>query len=327
MGEIREYQEKAVREVREKWEGGKKSVLLVAPTGAGKTRMCEDMIGGGEPSLWVAHRRDLVEQTFQRLEKRFGIREVGMIMPGAYENRKARIQIATVQTLLSRGDRPDARIVVLDEGHHYVARDWKLISESYPKARCVGATATPERADGTPLEDVYDDMVVASSYAQLMVDGHLVGQVALRRPDHFLGSDLAEDPFEAWKEVGARKAFIFCPRVEIAKAVAKRFNQSGNPLARAAVLDASTPASKRSDVLAKFRRGEIRVIANDNILTEGIDVPDVECIILARSFLHRTQYVQAAGRGLRATNRSFLGATGRLYNIVSYWQTTVCRRL
>lgn len=296
MSKLRPYQSKAVESVRSHWSAGVRAVCLVAPTGAGKTVMGEELVGGAGPVVWVAHRRELITQTAERLRARFGSSSVGVIMPGEYETPKARVQVATVQTLLARDARPMASTLVLDEAHHYVATDWYGVATEYPKANVVGLTATPERGDGEPLGDMFRALVVAASYSELVAGGFLV-PVRVFRPAVRLGDDLAQDPFEAWvKHSEGSQAFVFCARVEIAKALSKRFRDGG---VMAGTIEAKTPKAERDDLLARFRSGKLRVLTNVNTLTEGVDVPEARTVILARAFGHVGAYLQAVGRVLR----------------------------
>lgn len=293
---IRPYQDRTCEGVRAHWIAQRRSVCVVAPTGSGKTRIGEELIADREPALWFAHRRELVLQTAARLRSRFGAREVGVIMPNEYETPGARMQVATVQTLLARGKRPPAKTLVLDEAHHYVATEWAGLAREYPDARVVGLTATPERADGEPLGDMFDEMVVAASYSELIAAKHLVPCRA-HRPAKKLGNDLAVGVVEGWRTCSeGSRAFVFCARVDIAYAEAQAFRDAGVP---AGTIEAETPKAERDDLLARFRRGTLRVLTNVNTLTEGVDVPEARTVILARAFGHVGSYLQAVGRVLR----------------------------
>src|SRR5678816_2178282 len=204
----REYQTRAVAAVQTDWASGNRRVCLVAPTGSGKTEMAVMLILDGKV-LWVAHRRDLVTQTAKRLRTIFGQSAVGVVLPGVFGDPKARIQIGTVQSLVARGLRPEARTIVLDEAHHYMAEQWRALAESYPEANALGLTATPQRADGEPLGDIFDSIVVAASYSELVAGGFLVSARVLQ-PPMVLGSDIAQDPVEAWaKHSGGARTFLF----------------------------------------------------------------------------------------------------------------------
>jgi superfamily II DNA or RNA helicase len=293
--ELRRYQLSAVAGVRASW-GKVESVLLVAPTGAGKTVLGEELISDLDRVLWVAHRRELVAQTVRRLRHRFGSASVGVIMPGEPATTGARVQVGTVQTLLARRTLPDVGCIVLDEAHHYVAEDWRRLLETCGHTRCLGLTATPQRADGEALGDIFEDLVVAASYSELLADGFLV-HARVFRPLEPLGSDLAQDPLEAWlKNSGGAQTFVFCARVEAAKILAQRFRDHG---IIAETIEADTPARERDGIMSRFRSGRTRVLTNVNVLTEGVDVPEAGCVVLAKPFGHVSGMLQAAGRVLR----------------------------
>jgi DNA repair protein RadD len=291
------HQPRALAEVRGHWTGGVRAVCLVAPTGAGKTRMGEDAVADFGAVVWLAHRRELVKQTAERLRRRFGREAVGVIMPGEHPSPRARIQVATVQALLGRELRPRADVLVLDEAHHYVAAEWVQVVAAYPDAKVLGLTATPERADGEPLGDVFGALVVAASYSELIAAGCLV-PCRVHRPAEKLGNDLAQPTIEAYRKYSeGSRAFVFCARVEIAYAEAQTFRDHGIP---AGTIEAMTPKAERDELLERFRRGTLKVLTNVNTMTEGVDVPEARCCILAKGFGHVGQYLQAVGRVLRA---------------------------
>jgi len=294
---LRDYQVRAVASVRRHWEAGERSVCLVAPTGAGKTAMGEELVADSEPAVWIAHRRELITQTAQRLASRFGSSSVGMIMPGERENPSARVQVATIQTLIARESKPKASALVLDEAHHYAPAEWREAEAWYPGCRIVGLTATPERKDGEPLGDIFGALVVAASYSELVKQGYLV-PARVYRPSTSLGNDLAQDPVDAWAKYSeGSRTFLFCGRVIDAHAWAQRFRDEGVP---ADVIEAKTPTRERDESLARFKAGQLKVICNVNTLTEGVDVPEARTVMLARKFGHVGGYLQAVGRALRA---------------------------
>jgi DNA repair protein RadD len=311
MTKLRGYQDRAVRSTLERFATGVSSVCLVAPTGSGKTRMGEEVAASAEHVVWVAHRRELVQQAAGRLAARFGRSSVGMVMPGEQETADARMQVGTVQTLLARDLRPDADLLVLDEAHHYAAHDWRQLREHYAYARVLGLTATPERRDGEPLGDVFQELIVAASYSELIAAGYLVPCRVFQPPEN-LGNDLAQDPLEAWGKYSAgRQTFVFCARVDGAHMLAQRFRDAG---ILAASIEAETPTRERDDTLRRFRAGKIRVLTNVGVLTEGIDVPEASVVEFARGFGHVGGFLQAVGRVLRPakgkTHATLIDLTG-----------------
>ena len=257
--------------------------------------MGEELISDAPSVVWVAPRREIVKQTAERLARRFGASNVGMLMGGHTDERRKRVLVATIQSLASlEGTSPTH--LVLDESHHYVADDWRRIIRRHAGLRTLGLTATPERQDGTPLGDIFTSLVVAANYSELINGGFLV-PVRAYRPAACLGNDLAQDPVEAWLNLSeGSRAFVFCPRVEIAEATAQLFRDAG---VIAATIEAETPSRERDRILADFRRGHVKVITNVNTMTEGVDVPEARTVILAKAYGHAGAFMQACGRALR----------------------------
>ncbi len=293
---LRPYQTEAVTRTYTAWQTGKRRVLCVAPTGAGKTRLAEEFVWraavAGERSLFIVHRRELLRQAAERLAP-YG---AGIIAPGEDQSPFAPVQVATVQTLLARDIRPEASLIVLDEAHHYVSDDWSRLAEAYPHARALGLTATPERQDGRPLGDVFDELIAVAKYSELLRDGFLV-PCRVFQPPEMLDGDLAADPLEAWqRHAPGEQTFAFLPNLKIADEQCERFNAAGIP---SRLITAKTKKRDRDEALDGFSSGAIRVLFNYNVLTEGVDVPAARCCLIGRSFQHQGAYLQAAGRVLR----------------------------
>lgn len=278
------------------WERVRR-VCLVAPTGAGKTAMGEELVARKDaPTVWLAHRRELVTQCADRARQRFGDLEVGIVMPGHPPSPYARIQVSAIQTLIAREHRPPAGLVVFDECHHALAKSYKAILEAYPDALHLGLTATPERQDGTPLGDCFDRLVVAAQYSELLADGYLVPMRVYQPPD-IPGDGYALDPLEAWKRYAPdSQTFAFFTQVSEAKEWSEKFTAAGIP---AAYVEAQTKGRERNESLEAFRAGRLRVLCNVYVFTEGTDVPAAETILLARKCGHVSTYLQIAGRALR----------------------------
>lgn len=289
----RDYQTRACDAVREQWQAGRRAVCLVAPTGSGKTEMGLELCRG-ERVLWVVHTRALLDQTAERL--RAAGFDAAPCAAGHEYRENAAIQVATVQTLLARQLRPEATVVVLDECHHYAATTWAELPEHYREARTVGLTATPQRRDGTALGDIFDALVVAAKYSELIRDGHLV-QCAVYQPDSIVSGGLAQTPLGAWRSCAdGQRAFLFAPRVALARKHADEFSAAGVP---SVTVSAHDTHRERATMLDRFRSGEATIASNVYCLTEGVDVPDASCAILARGVTHPSPYLQMVGRILR----------------------------
>jgi superfamily II DNA or RNA helicase len=177
-----------------------------------------------------------------------------------------------------------------------VAAQWGAFFDQYPFTPRVGFTATPERADGQPLEDLYDSLVVAAHYSELTDQGFLV-PVRLLRPSSELDRGIALDPVEAYLTKGEdRQAFIFCKNVKLAEEVANILSSHG---IAAACIEANTHPEERRRNLQRCAAGEIKVLTNVRCLTEGVDVPAASLCIIATPFGHVSLYLQACGRVMR----------------------------
>src|SRR4051812_17763633 len=175
---LRDYQSVALDAIRAKLRSAVRSVLLVAPTGSGKTTIAAEMIRGAVARqgavLFLAHRKELIDQCSARLDG-VGV-EHGVIMAG--HRRVAPgcpVQVASIPTLVKRLDRlPRATLIVVDEAHHARAGTYGSVLGSYPGVPVIGLTATPWRLDNRGLGELFEDLVVASTPRELIAAGHLV---------------------------------------------------------------------------------------------------------------------------------------------------------
>jgi DNA repair protein RadD len=294
---LRDYQDRCLALVRERWDAGVRRVCVVAPTGAGKTRIGVALPGlaTAEHTLWIAHRIELLGQAAARLRE-VGL-DVGIISPQHQPDPWARVQVASVDTLIARGSRPRADLVIWDEAHHAAAETYRTVLASYPGALHAGLTATPQRRDGKPLTEHYDALVVAAQYSELLAAGHLVSCRVFRPSELLSGGDLAREPLDAWqRHADGQPTFAFASTVALARKYAEQFADAG---IRTAVIDGQMADRERAEILAQFRARELDVLWNVYVLTEGIDVPHASVCLLARGVSHAGPYLQIVGRVLR----------------------------
>lgn len=296
---LRPYQERAVAATRASIMSGKRSPLLVAPTGAGKTTIASAIVQGrvarGGKVAWLAHRHELIKQAAATLES-FGV-HCGYL--GAEPS--APVQVVSTQTVLARGTTPDADLIIVDEAHHYAAEQWAAVPAIYKNAGAIviGLTATPERGDGVGLHGTFDDMIVAAQIGELVQLGHLLPSEVVRpSPDLTMeGNVLAQWPVDAWVKHGEdRSAVVFAPNVKSAEVFREGFQKQG---IRAEVVHGKLKLEDRDRHLAGFDAGEYPVIINVGILTEGWDCPRASCCIFARKVGNTSLYLQMVGRVLR----------------------------
>lgn len=292
---LRDYQERAVSGVFERWQSGSRSVCLVAPTGAGKTRMCAEIVRRATKprTLWLAHRKELLGQSAETLEGQ-GIR-CGIISPDYPRLLDRSVQVASWQTLLDPAQRPEADLVVIDECHHAPAEEWQAVIDHYRCVR-VGATATPERGDGRPMSGIFDSLVIAANYSELIREGHLV-PCRVFRPDEELQDGIAQDPLEAYLKSPANGLpGIGFSSLKDCNRFAEAFNKVG---LKSAVISDGMGASKRRKTIEAYKGGELAFLWSMHILTEGFDAPHATVCILAGTCGTVGQYLQRCGRVLR----------------------------
>lgn len=296
MQALRDYQARAVAEVRAEWAGGKRRVLLVLPTGGGKSLCGQTLVEPFRCALWIAPRVELIRDASERMAAAFGPLEVGVIAPGFSPSPYSRVQVTTIQTLLARGIWPDADLVVFDEAAHYAADQWSAVGEHYSEAKHLLLTATPERSDGKAMGGIADVLVMGASYSELLAAGHLV-PIKAYRPEQILGSNLAQDPVDAWVRYSdGGCGFAFHPTVAIAHEVTARMKARG---IRAEAVEQSTPRGVRQGYIDAMRSGELDCLNNVYVFTEGTDIPRARVCMLASAAHHCGNYLQKAGRVLR----------------------------
>jgi DNA repair protein RadD len=298
MIEPRPYQIAGRDRARDAYRSGKRRVLLVAPTGAGKTILfCMIVFGHlakGGRVLVVVHRRELIKQTVRKVIEA-GIGRVGVVAAGWPSDPDAPVQVASIQTLVARGSLPEASLVVFDEAHHYVAEEWGLVAQQYATAKIVGVTATPERGDGTPLGDLFDVLIPIVSVKQLTRLDFLVPCKVIAPPKRLKRNGIP--PLEAYEKYArGRKAVVFAASVRQAYELAEEFSAAGYP---AACIEADTPTDERDATLERFDHGDLLVLCNCYVLTEGWDCTSVDTCILARGCSHPGMFLRIVGRVLR----------------------------
>ncbi|GLS88377.1 hypothetical protein GCM10010873_33510 [Cypionkella aquatica] len=309
------------------------NTLGVAPTGAGKTIMLSavtgEMIGDGAKACVLAHRDELTAQNrakFQRVVP--GIST--SVIDATEKSWGGQVVFAMVPTLArtsNLADMPRLDLLVIDEAHHAVADSYRRIidrvRESNPDARIFGVTATPNRGDKKGLREVFDNVADQVRLGELIASGHLVPprtfvidvgvQDELRSVRKTMSDfDMAEvagimdrapvtdEVIRHWKEkAGDRQTVVFCSTVAHAEHVTDAFRAAGVP---AALIHGDLAAETRKAILADYAAGDIRVVVNVAVLTEGWDHPPTSCVVLLRPSSFKSTMIQMVGRGLRTVD-------------------------
>jgi superfamily II DNA or RNA helicase len=246
------------------------------------------------------------------------------------------VQVASIQTLHRRAIQadkmqlPPADLLVIDEAHHCPAASYRKIIAAYPNAILLGLTATPCRGDGRGLGSIFDTIIQAPQVAELIGQGHLVKTrvyapvdpdlrgVKVQAGDYILSqladrmdrSELIGDIVTHWHKYSERrKTVAFTVNVAHSVHLRDEFIKSG---VRAEHIDGTTPKDERDATLARLASGDVDVVCNCMVLTEGFDCPDMGCIILARPTRSMGLFRQMVGRALRPAP----GKTTRLFSII-----------
>lgn len=317
---LRDYQQRALDDLRSVIRQGHKSVILVAPTGAGKTSIAAELIhlatARGRRIIFLAHRRELISQCSSRLDG-LGV-DHGIIQADHWRRRPhAAVHVASIQTLVNRTLAYQPDIVVVDECHRARASSYQHIFERYPAAVKIGLTATPVRSDGRGLGNLFAAMVQCPSVGELTAHGYLVPtrvfapsnpdlagvrksggdynpgglQRAMNRPT------ITGDIVAHWQRLGENRiTVLFAAGIEHSLHLRDAFRDVG---VAAEHLDGNTDNEERDRLLAALADGRIRVLCSVGVLTEGWDCPAVSCAILARPTASTGLYLQMAGRILR----------------------------
>lgn len=280
---------------------------------------------GGERSLILVHRDELADQALRKLKETAPDLSAGKIK-AADNDVYADVMVASVQTL-SRERRlgelhalqevyGEIGLIVTDEAHHGVAPSYRTIYEAFPHALNAGFSATLARGDGVGLGSVWDDVVYTKSILWMISRGYLVdvkGQavrmagLALNHVKTTAGDYQAKALGTAMVDAGSpsvvaaalrqyapdRRSIVFCPDVLSAHATASAIGPT------AAIVTGTTPTEDRRLIYKRFESGDIRVIVNCMVLTEGFDAPWADCAVIARPTKSAALYQQMVGRVLR----------------------------
>lgn len=307
--------------VREEFRKQNKRTCLVAPCGAGKTIIMAYMALQaslkGQRVLFIVHRQELIEQSSKTMDE-LNIRH-GIIAP-KFEPTNDLVQIGMVMSVarkITKISSPD--LIIFDEAHHSTANTWRKIIEAFPSAFVIGLTATPVRTNGSGLGNIFNSLIIGPSVSQLVKWGNLApfnyyAPPALINPSElrvrygdYVREDVAHimnnknvigDAIEHYKKLAnGKKAVCYCAGRKHSEYTAKLFCEAG---IRAVHIDGETEALERKKAIEDFRKNEIKILCNVDLISEGFDVPSMEAVILLRPTKSLTLYIQQAMRAMRA---------------------------
>ena len=331
--QLRDYQIKAVNDVRASFAAGNRSVLLVSPVGSGKTTIFSYISAGiyrKNKRVWVlAHRRELLRQ-ISETQAQFKVPH-GILSGGYHGVPNAQVLVASVFTLVNRiKHMQPPHLIIGDEAHHFTLNSsWGKIVAAFPSAKVLGVTATPSRLDGKGLGDVFNDMVMGPSVAELTARGFLSPAIVYapakpdlsglkRRAGDYVTGEI-EDVMDKPKITGSavkhyqryadgKRAVAFCCSIAHAEHTAEQLRAAGYV---AAHVDGKMDDRLRDQTIAAFKRGQINVLTSCDLINEGFDVPGIECAILLRPTQSLGLHIQQIGRSVRPSPE-----TGKTHTII-----------
>jgi len=326
--QLRNYQQEALDAMLKAERAGISKQLVVLPTGAGKTVLFAHLPivrQNSLPMLVLAHRTELLSQAKAKIESMNPELSVG-IEKAESRAGKADVVIASVQTL-GRGnsDRIEGfentyfKSIVVDEAHHAAANSYQKILNYFKPDYVLGVTATPQRSDSVRLVDTFDEIVYYKSIEDLINEGWLCPLVGYKvRTDtdisevEIVNGDYKQEQLaeaidnpgrntsivNAFIDLaGTKKTVVFAANIVHARNLAASF--ATQTRAQVRIVLGETIDEEREQILKDFKSGEVQVIINVGVLTEGFDEPSIEAIILARPTRSSLLYTQIVGRGTR----------------------------
>lgn len=316
---LRPYQAETIPKLRNLFKQGKRRIALVAPTGSGKTIIASKLVElsnqvNNKNVLFIAHRREIIDQTakkFDQIDLKYGV----MMGDDGRRDANASIQIASIQTLIRR-ELPPADFIIVDECHLSLSDSFQKVLNAY-NVPILGLTATPWRTDGKGLGTFYDDLVLVAQPLDLVKQGYLLNpefyspfrpdlsKVRVRSGDYreedlALAMDkthLVGSITEHWQRFAQGMCtVVFATSRNHSQHIVDEFTKIG---VSARHIDHETPRSERDSVLADLASGKLQVVSNVGLLTEGWDLPSLQCVVLARPTMSLSLYMQMVGRVMR----------------------------
>ena len=303
-----------------------RSVMAQMPTGTGKTYLLTAVIDSfvsNNPmeKVWiVAHRRELVSQIDET------VRKFHSYYASNTSSLLSSVKAMSIQWLMRHYDEIEEEpgMIVIDEAHHALAKTYKEMWERFPNAKFLGLTATPCRLNGKGFTDLFDILVQSWSVPEFISKGRLAtydfvsiksdgatqrlidslqkrgadGDYQNKEMDMLLNKKPSiERLYQSLEEFGKdRKGIVYAINISHAQKITKLYQEHG---VNAIAIDSKTPATERQQDIEAFKKGDIQVLVNVDIFSEGFDCPDVEFVQLARPTLSLAKYLQMVGRGLR----------------------------
>lgn len=336
--QLRDYQQAGLQAIDDAYNRGVRSMIAAMATGSGKTVMFADLVSRRPGrALILAHRDRLLSQAAEKLSAFVPRHRIGIVK--AEQNQcAADVVVASVQTL-ARSRRlammPKFDTVIADECHRSISKTWRRVIDHvrHPDTLLLGVTATPSRSDGIGLSAIYEEIVYEVGILQLIEQGYLVplrGQKIYIAAD-FSGlqtktntdgiNDYKQDEVvklmnqadwykhatDGWLKCASdRRTIAFVPpgKDDAGRSTAMAFQLADYMREKgigAVAVNGESDLSEQRRVIRDFEAGQLQVIVNVDIFTEGLDIPCINCVLMARPTKSQIIYCQTIGRGTRTS--------------------------
>ncbi|MEG3878639.1 DEAD/DEAH box helicase family protein [Microcoleus sp. herbarium7] len=323
MYKLRDYQQDLEDRIFELWVIAIRSIMVQLPTGGGKTKtfgsIVDKQLKIGWRVLVIAHREELIFQAKKTIEEASG-HPAGVIKSGYKPSPLFPLQVASIQTLTKYEIMPPADLIIIDEAHHACSRSYTRVMEQYPNAKILGFTATPCRNDGQGFKYLFEKLICGPTTRELIELGHLCpyqlfeagktidtskvkkdsegGDFNVKQLSETVGRQIEpDDVVQEWLDKAkGKRTVVFAVDIEKSKEYAEAFCRYGIP---AEHLDGKTEKDDRRDILNRFELGETLILCNCGIVSEGVDIPGIEAILIVRPTGSLSLWRQMAGRAFR----------------------------
>lgn len=329
---LRDYQYSGINYIIEAWKNHR-SVLFQMPTGTGKTTLFCELVRKFTKELYpekkvliITHRKELVEQAFNRLVSDFHL-TTGVISSNFISNHSAQIQVASIQTLIKRKEHQKDifSLIIIDEAHHALANTYRQLWNYYPSGKFLGVTATPTRTNGQGFQDLFEKLVISNSIKWFIKNNHLsdiryyanhtpdVSSIKIKAGDYdetelseiMQDNSVMADLVQSYKEfANDKKIIVFAVNRAHCNKIVEKYNSCGYS---AKSIDTYTSNDERREIVEDFRNNKFKILCNVNIFTEGFDCPDVDAVQLARPTKSLTLFLQQVGRCMRPHSQKKYG--------------------
>ncbi|MCT3208073.1 DEAD/DEAH box helicase [Limosilactobacillus reuteri] len=306
MFELRDYQQETIDKVYQSMRTGHHRIIVQQPPRTGKTVIMSEIAkrttDKSNRVMFIIHRKEVLEQaisTFKQQEVNMNLATMGM-----------------VQTLTRRVKKLKApQLILIDEAHHALAQSYRRIIDTFPNAYILYFTATPIRTGHDQLDQIADDIIVGKSIKWLtehhfLAPFHYYGlgdidRSKLRKSNGDYSSQSMDEAIshqiyghivqQYQRLANGKQAVVYCHSIASAKEVTDKFHEAG---ITAEEIDGNTDKNIRDKLVQKFRNKELQILVNVNLFTEGVDLPNVDCVIMARPTSSLALYLQFSMRCL-----------------------------